>query len=304
LTGAWLTLPPYLANLRAQEGLNLWDSNPDMAMVKLEEAVRLQPNESYYHNFIGHLSFTKAVAITNQAGQDKLFQTAEAAFAKAILHEPQMAIWRYRLADMQLYRASRGNGEQMSGALARYQQADTLFPGNAVILNKWAMALIVAGKYGEAEKVLQESQAADARWVQNSFYNGLLLQHQGRGVEAGRQFVSRLDNKLENIGYFFNFCMQAQTYGQLEDVRVALHKYSEENSGDWSGWMLSGITDMYSQKYGEAVVSFQKAADNVPAKQITLLAGITEGVLKRNPDDPGAGKRIAESLMQRAAQNN
>jgi tetratricopeptide (TPR) repeat protein len=303
LIGMWLTLPPYLGNLRAQEGLNLWDNEPDRAMEKLEEAVRLQPEESYYYNFIGHLSFTKAAVSTNEAEKERLFKTSEAAFDNAISHEPQMAIWRYRMADLQLYRALNGHGEKMSGALECYQQADMLFPGNAVILNKWAMGLIAAGRYEEAEKTLQKSQSADVKWVPTSFYIGLLQQHQGRGGEAGRQFVYRIDNKLENLGYFFNFCIQSSLYGQIEDVYSALHNYTGENTGDWSGWMLLGISDMYCQKYAEAIASFEKAADNVPGKQATLLAGVTEGVLRRNQEDPGAGKRIAESLIQKAAQN-
>jgi len=300
--GAGLTLPPYLANLRAQEGLNLWDREPDRAMGKLEEAVKLQPEESYYYNFIGYLSFTKAVESKDEAERARLFQTSEAAFNSAILHEPQMAIWRYRLADMKLYRALHGSGEEMAGALEGYQKADRLFPGNAVILNKWAMGLIAAGKFEEAEEVLRKSQSADEKWVQTSFHNGLLQQHRGGGAEAGRQFVSRIDNKLENVGYFFNFCIISSLYGQLDDVQAALHKYTEENTGDWSGWMLLAISDMYGKKYSDAVASFERAAVCVPDKQITLLAGITEGVLRRNPDDPSAGKRIAESLMQRAAQ--
>jgi len=302
VVGIGLTLPPYLANLRAQEGLHLWETDPDRAMVKFEQAVTLQPEESYYYNFIGHLAFTKAVKSETEAERERLFKTSEAAFRSAILHEPQMAIWRYRMADMQLYRAVHGNGEELNGAVELYGQADTLFPGNAVILNKRAMALIAAGKYDEAEKVLQESQSADQKWVQTSFYAGLLQQHQEMKETAGRQFVCRIDNKLENIGYFIRFCVQASLYGQIEDVREALHKYTNDNEGDWIGWTLSGISNMYCHKYGEAVISFQQAAVYVPDKQITMLAGIAEGILKNNPDDPGAGRRIAESLMQRAGQ--
>ena len=300
LIGAGLVLPPLLANMRAQEGLKLWDKEPARAMQKFEEAVRLQPEESYYHNFIGHLALS--MAMSNAAGdaRESLLQSGEDALGKAIEHEPQMAIWRYRLADMQMFRALLGNSGKISEAIVHYEQADRLFPGNAVILNKLALAQIISSKYDDAEKTLQQSLSADKKWVQTNFYYGLLLQHQGRGVEAGQQLVSHIDNRFDNIGYFINFCARAKSCGEIANIYAALHKYTELRADDWNGWMLSGITCMYAQKYTQAVIDFEKAADLVPDKQALMLAGITEGILKSNPEDPGAGHRIAEKLMQKS----
>lgn len=299
-TGLGLTLPPYLANLRAQEGLNLWETNHSQAMKKFEDAVRLQPEESYYYNFIGHLSFTQAMLSENNAEKEKLMESSETALKHAVQYEPQMAIWRYRLADQQLYQALHGSEVKMTDALESYEQASMLFPGNAVILDKWAIALIAAGKYDDAECILQKAQSADEKWVQTWFSIGLLKQHQDKEGNAGRYFVSRVDNRLENVGYFIRYCVKALLYGQMEDVNAALHKYTKDNNSDWTGWMLYGISNMYCSKYQESITSFEKAAEYVPDKHITMLAGIAEGMLKNNPVDNKAGHKIADKLMQKA----
>lgn len=303
LIGAWLALPPFTANMRAQEGLKLWDKEPQKAMQMFEEAVRLQPEESYYYNFIGHLAFSMAVKKDRGDERDRLMQTAEDALGSAILYEPQMAIWRYRLADMQLYLDAQEISQKPDEAIQNYRQANMLFPGNAVILSKQALAEIIAGKYDDAEKTVQQALAADSKWVQTAYYQGLLLQHMGREVEAGKQFVSRLDNRFDSIGYFINFCAQMRSYGQIKTVYETLHKYTKAQPDDWDGWMLSGISSVYCQEYSNAIAAFEKAAELVPGKHAIMLGGITEGVLKNNPVDPGAGHRIVEKLLQKAGQN-
>jgi len=301
--GAGLALPPLLANVRAQEGLKLWDKEPQKAMQKFEDAVRLQPEESYYYNFIGHLAFAMAVKEEGVSDRDRLMQSAEDALDRAVFHEPQIAIWRYRLGDMRLFQAVEKNSIKAHEAIQDYKQANMLFPGNAVILNRQALAQIIAGKYDDAEKTLQQAQASDSRWVQTSFYYGLLFQHLDRDMEAGKQFVSRMDNRVDTVGYFINFCARMKSYGEAANVSTAIHKYTQTNDDDWNGWMLAGISSMYCGEYRDAITSFEKAANLVPEGQAIMLGGIAEGVLKNNPVDPGAGRRIAEKLLKKAVKN-
>jgi len=298
LAGVGLISPYYLANLRVKEGIRMWDTRPEEAFRKFNEAVALQPEESYYYNFIGQYCFLKAITIDDVIEKRKLLFSGEQAFRQAILHEPQMAIWRYRLADLETYRAVCCDCGAIDIALTAYAEADQLFPDNPVIMNKWATAMMIAGINSDASDLLERSDEIDPRWIQTSFYRGLLKEHLDSEDDSYGYFADKINGRLENIGYFINFCSQIQLYNLIDGVCTSLHKHNVEKK-DWMGLVLEGIACIYAGRHSNSIVAFENAAEIVPESELSFLAGIVKGVLSKSPDEIEAGERISQMLMER-----
>ena len=315
--GSGLTLPLLIANMKVHSGFTLWDKDQNLALASLTEATRIGPDQANYHDFLGNLAFF----MVNQAKTDldvksTLLTLGELAGNAAIQLEPQLAVWRYRLADREMYWIMNGSEEKNANILYLYQEADQLFPGNAVILNKWALALILMRDYEEAGQKLMESGKSDPAWAQTSYLKGLLSMHEGNIDEAGDLFVSPIKNKLdeagdlfvlpiknrlENIGYFINFCGQVAAYGETGLVKDALVAYVKNKSDDWTGFALLGIAEIYSDNPAEALDDFKRATAIIPDEDAAVLAAIVEGSFIRYQDFHNGAEEIVKGLMERAA---
>jgi tetratricopeptide (TPR) repeat protein len=315
--GSGLTLPLLQANMKVRDGFNLWDKNQDLALVSFTEATLIGPDQAIYHDFLGNLAFGMAGDNETNAGiKSTLLSLSEVAGDTAIGLEPQLAVWRYRLADREMYWVMKGSTEKKAYILYLYEEADQLFPRNAVILNKWALALILMQDYGEAGLKLTESENSDPHWAQTSYFKGLLKTHEGKIDEAGDLLVSPIKNKtdeagglsvltdknkLENINYFIKFCGQVAPYGEIGLVKDALGAYVQNSKGDWTGFALLGITNIYSDAPAEALDAFKEASLLVPDEDAAVLAAIVDGSLGRYQDLHEGAVEIIKQLMQRAA---
>jgi O-antigen ligase len=299
--GSALTLPLLMGNVRVRDGFRLWDKDQDLALTSFSEATLIGPDQANYHDILGYFAFSKAGEATIKPYEKStLLSLGELAGNTAIQLEPQLALWRYRLADREMCRIIDGSPEEKANILYLYQEADQLFPGNAAILNKWALALILTGDYVEAEQRLLESAKSDPAWVQTSYFKGLLKMHQGNIGQAGELFVSPVEGKY-SIGYFISFCTQVDAYGETGLVRDALAAYVKDNSDDWTGFALLGITEAYSGNPAAALAEFKKAAAIIPDDGAAFLAGVVKGSLSRFQDIRSESEEIAGGLMERAS---
>ncbi|MCX6007342.1 MAG: tetratricopeptide repeat protein [Chloroflexi bacterium] len=300
--GCGLTLPLLIANMKVQRGFILWDKDQSLALTSFSEATRIGPDQANYHDILGNIAFSMAgEAKTDPDMKSTLLTLGEYASNAAIQLEPQLAIYRYRLADREMYWIMTGSEEKNANILYLYQEADQLFPGNAVILNKWALALILMRDYKEAGQKLLESEKSDPSWVQTSYLKGLLNMYEGNIDEAGDLFVSPIKNELDNIGYFINFCGQVAHYGEIGLVKDALGEYVKNKNDDWTGFALLGIADIYSGNPAEALADFEKASMVVPDKDAALLAAIIETLLGQYQNFHNESGEIIKGLMEKAA---
>ena len=300
--GSGLTVPLLMANMKVRSGITLWDKNQDLALTSFTEATLIGPDQAIYHDFLGNLAFSMAgQAKTDPLVEDTLLSLSELAGNAAIQIEPQLAVWRYRLADREMYWLMDGSEGKNASILYLYGEADQLFPRNAVILNKWAFALILMHNYEEAGQKLLESEKSDPSWAQTSFFKGLLSRHEGNVTEAGDLFVSPIESKFENISYFINFCGQVADYGEIGRVKDALAVYVKNNGDDWTGFALLGIADIYSGNPTEALADFKKASVIVPDEDAALMAALVEGSLSRYQDFHDESGEIVRALMERAS---
>ncbi len=105
--------------------------------------------------------------------------------------EPYIAYRYYSLADVYVYWAQQGASDKWSTALSLYDSASQLFPGNAVIVNKQALALIIKGDFSEARTKLDYAASLDPEWAETSFLSGLLLAREGKISEAAAEILKQ-----------------------------------------------------------------------------------------------------------------
>ncbi len=300
--GCGLTLPLLLANMKVQDGFRLWANDPVLSLAYFTDATTIGPEQANYHDFLGVKAFSMAgdVKIDPQV-KSSLLYLSELAGSAAIQLEPQLAVWRYRLADREMYWIKDGGAAKIANILYLYKEADQLFPGNAVILNKWAWALILTGDYETAGQKLYESAINDPSWAPTVYYRGLLSSHEGKLDEAGGLFVSPVKDKLENVSLFIKFCGQVVPYGEIVLVQDALRAYVKDNNNDWTGFALLGIAEIYSDNPAAALADFKKASMIVPDEDAAMLAAVVKGSLRLYPDFRAGSDEIVKGLMERAA---
>jgi len=298
--GAGLTVPPLLANTYIKSGLKLFGKDNNTAMDMFSEAVRIQPQQAYYHNFAGNLAYMMAQVSKDQPDKSKLLSLSESAYSEAIRVDPAMAIWYYRLADVDTYWALNGNKDKFDNALELYEKADRIFPGNPVILDKWALALIFKGDYPAAEEKLADSTKSDPLWIQTSFFQGLLQIYKGDNRAAADLLIAPVKNDAKDISYYINFCGLLTVYraNDIDSVIGVLKSRLDAGGGDWKGYMLLGISDIYGGDYQDSVQAFKKSAEIVPDENITLLAGVVNTMLS-NERFQTERQEIVNGLMDR-----
>jgi cytochrome c-type biogenesis protein CcmH/NrfG len=215
--------------------------------------------------------------------------------------DPAMAIWYYRLADVDVYWALNGDKDKFDDAFGLYEKADRIFPANPVILNKWALALIFKGDYQAAEQKLADSTKSDPLWIQTSFFQGLLHTYTGDNRTAADFLITPIKNDAKDISYFVNFCGLLTTFnaGEMEPVIGALKSRLDSGGGDWKGYALLGISDIYGENYQESVAAFKKSAEIVPDEELTLLAGIVNVMLSNGSGFQADRQQIVNGLMDR-----
>ena len=294
--GAGLTVPSIYANMKLREGITQWRQGNDKFIESLAEAVSAEPQEAYYYGQLGYCAYSGAVAAKDPVKKVGLLKVSTAAYETGTGLETPQAYWHYTLADNYMYAAKIGDREKLADALKSYERADTLFPGNAVILNKWALALMLNGNYAEAGRKLTESRDADGEWIQTTYYTGLLDVYDRCYCTAGNCFVSPVEQKVSNVGPYMSFCSQLALYGGLDRVAEGLKVYTACHDDDWTGQALLGIAEVYDNRLLAATDSFRKAVHNVPDDHAGMLKGIVSVMGLENRDFQPMAQDIADSL--------
>jgi tetratricopeptide (TPR) repeat protein len=294
--GLTLTVRPVLADMKLSSALRTWSSNSNKTMAALAEAAQIEPSEAVYYGHIGAYALKLTAASNTAAEKSKLMALGTMAYEAAGTCEPYMAYWSYTTGDAYSYWAGHTDPGKWTDALRYYGRADILMPDNAVILNKWALALMLSGDYAEAGRKLSESRDADGEWIQTVFYTGLLDVYERCYCTAGNCFVYPVKQNTGNVGTYISFCGQLALYGGLDKVTEGLKVYAACHPDDWTGQALLGIAEVYDNRLLDAAESFRSAAQNVPSEDAAVLKGIVTRMGAETPGFQPMAQKIAESL--------
>jgi len=297
--GFSLTLRPAMADMKLSSALRTWSSDAGQTLAALAEAARVEPPEAVYYGYIGAYAFRLAIASDNATERSSLMSLSTTAYSAAGTCEPYLAYWSYTTGDAYTYRASHIDVGKWPDALRYYERADILLPENAVILNNWALALMLSGDYAEAGHKLSQSREADPDWVQTAFYMGLLDVYAPGYCTAGNCFVNPVEQAPGNAGPFISFCKQLALYGGLDKAIEGLKAYTALHPDNWTGQALQGIAGVYDNRLLEAAQSFRSSAANVPGEHTVTLKGIVTLMGAENPGFQPAAQEIAGSLAEK-----
>lgn len=272
--GIGLTLSPMVADMKLNSALITWADDSNKTMTALAEATKLEPGEAVYYGHIGAYAFRKAIASNDVEERSKLMALSIAAYEAAGQREPYLAYWSYATGDIYSYWAAHSNSELWSDAFYYYQRADALLPENAVILNKWSLALMLSGNHAEAERMLMRSREADVDWVQTIYYMGVLDIYNRCYCPAANCYLYPVRTDYKNFQYYLDFCRHLALFGGIDKVVEGLQVYTNCHPDDWVGQTLLGVAEVYSGSLSRAVDSLRRAADSIPPEDVAVLEDV------------------------------
>ncbi|MBN2463345.1 MAG: O-antigen ligase family protein [Dehalococcoidia bacterium] len=264
LIGFGITIRPLFADMYLHKGLNLQARRNEQAVSAFYKAVELAPGEAVYWHCLGSYDYSVALMIKEGDLQTKLLALATKALERARELEPYI-VYRYHvLANVYTHWAKTGAVDKWPIALSLYDKASQLVPDNAIILNKWSLALIVKGDLDEAGTKLDYAASIDPDWAETSFLRGLLLAREGKNAEAASKLTAPIQDNPANLDDFIDLCRRLLIYDMVSPLSDSLEIYTQEAPDDWVAHALIGTTSLFDGNIDKSLDEFNSAMLLVP----------------------------------------
>jgi len=271
IIGIGIAIRPFLADIYFEKGLKLQSAHSEHAIYAFARATEIAPEESIYWHFLGAYSDSVARCITEEPLKTEVLSLAIRAYDKAQELRPYIAFEYYSIADSYTYWAATETADKWHTALSLYDKASRLFPDNAVILNKWSLALIVKGDLDEAGIKLDHAASVDPDWAETSFLRGLLLAREGENDEAVSELIAPIQDNPANLNYFIDLCRSLILYDMVSPLSDSLKIYTQETPDDWTAHALLGTTSLFSGNADKSLDEFNSAMLLVPDDDTAAL---------------------------------
>jgi tetratricopeptide (TPR) repeat protein/O-antigen ligase len=265
IVGTGIAIRPFLADMYFQKGLNLEAKGDKQAIYAFDKATKLEPGEALYWYRLGAYSDAVARRVTEEPLKKEILTLATNAYDKSRKLRPYIALEYYYPAGSYTYWATKGAVDKWPTALSLYDKASQLFPSNAVILNKWSLALIVKGDLDEARTKLKYSESIDPNWAETSFLYGLLLAKEGKNDEAVLKLTAPIQDNPANLNYFIELCRYLMSYDVVSPLTDSLEIYTQEIPDDWITHTLLGITSLFEGNVDKSLNEFNTSMLLVPS---------------------------------------
>jgi hypothetical protein len=303
LGGIGITARPFLADMYLQKGLNLEAGHSEQAILAFDNAVKLSPGEAVYWHCLGLYGYSVARILKEGALKTEILTLATNAFEKALELEPYI-VYRYHvLADVYVYWAKAGATDKWQTAFSLYDKASQLIPNNAIILNKWSLALIIKGDFDEARIKLDYAASIDPGWPETSFLSGLLLAEEGKGDEAALQIMAPIRNNSANLDYFIDLCTNLATYDMVRPLQNALDAYVPSVPGEWTGHAVLGVTSLFTGDLSKSLDELNSAMLAAPGENVGNLFQAIIRLSTMSPPLRAALPNVAEEWRDKLSQS-
>jgi tetratricopeptide (TPR) repeat protein len=283
VVGTVIAIRPFLADMYLKKGLELQAKGNEQAIYAFDRATRLEPGEAMYWHALGAYSDSVARHVSEEPLKTGFLSLSTSAYHKAVELNHYVAIERYSLADVYTYWAGTGAADKWPAALSLYDEASQLFPRNAVILDKWSLALIIKGDFDEARTKLDYAASIDPGWAETSFLYGLLLAREEKNDEAALQIMAPIQNKSANLDYFIDLCINLAAYDMVRPLQNALDAYVPGAPGEWAGHAVLGVTSLFTGDLAKSLSEFNTAMLTVPDK---AAGGLFRAILRLSAMSP------------------
>ena len=266
VVGLGISIRPVLANMYLDTGLNLQAKGNEQAIYAFDRATDIEPGEAAYWYYLGAYSYSVARSVTEEPLKTQVLTSVTDAYNKVRELRPYIAFDSYSLGDVYTYWAETGATDKWPSAMSFYNEASQLFPNNAVILNKWSLALIIKGDLDEAQTKLDYAASIDPEWAETSFLSGLLLAKEGKNDEAALQIMAPIRNKSANLDYFIDLCTNLTTYDMVRPLQNALDAHLPSAPREWTGHAMLGITSLFTGDLSKSTDELNSAMLAAPSE--------------------------------------
>jgi tetratricopeptide (TPR) repeat protein len=293
VVGTVIAIRPFLADMYLKKGLELQAKGNEQAIYAFDKATKIEPEEAMYWHFLGAYSASVARHVREEPLKTEILSLATSAYHKTVELNHYVAFERYSLADVYTYWAETGAADKWPAALSLYDEASQLFPNNAVILNKWSLALIIKGDFDEARTKLDYAASIDPDWAETSFLSGLLLAREGKNDEAVLKITAPIQDNPANLNYFVDLCNNLTVYDMVSPLGDSLEIYAQGRPDDWTAHALLGITSLFTDNLDRGLNEFNAAMVLVPDSNVGDLFGIVLRLTTMSPKFKAALPSVA-----------
>jgi tetratricopeptide (TPR) repeat protein/cell division protein FtsW (lipid II flippase) len=301
--GIGITIRPFLADMYLQKGFNLQAGRSEKAVLAFDKATKLAPGEAIYWHCLGLYEFSVARILKEGSLKTEILTLSTSAFEKARELEPYIAYRYHVLADVYAYWANTGDMDKWPLALSLYEKSSQLIPDNAIILNKWSLALIVKGDLDEAQKKLDYAASIDPGWAETSFLYGLLLAKEGKGDEAVLKITTPIQDNPANLDYFIDLCRRLALYDTISPLSETLETSINKVFDDWTTHALLGVTSLFDGNLDKSLDEFNTSMLLVPNDDAGYLFRVTLKLSNLSPQFKTALPTVATEWRAKLAQS-
>jgi tetratricopeptide (TPR) repeat protein len=303
IVGLGIAIRPVLANMYLYTGLNLQAKGNEQAIYAFNRATDLEPGEAAYWYYLGAYSYSVARSMTEEPLKEQTLALSTDAYNKALELRPYIAFENYSLADVYTYWAETGAADKWHIALSLYERASQLFPKNAVILNKWSLALIIKGDLDEARTKLDYAESIDPDWAETSFLSGLLLTKEGKNDEAALRIIAPIENKSANLDYFIDLCTNLATYDMVRPLQNALDVYLKSAPKEWTGHAVLGVASLFTGDLSNSIDELNTAMLAAPGENVGSLFQAILKLSNMSPPFKTEVRKVAVGWRDRLSQS-
>ncbi|MBM4446992.1 MAG: hypothetical protein FJ023_06525 [Chloroflexi bacterium] len=302
IVGIGMASRPLLADTYLKKGLKLQRALNEQAIYAFDKATKIQPEEATYWHFLGAYSDSVARRVKKEPLKTEILSLATKSFNKALELNPYIAYEHYYLADVYTYWTDKGATDKWTEALSLYDEASQLFPNNAVILNKWSLALITKGDLDEARKKLDHAASIDPDWPETSFLSGLLLAKEGEYDKAAPKIIAPIQDNSANLNRFIKLCYDLAQYDMVPPLHDALQLYAQTVPSEWIPHAMLGVTSLFMASPDKSLDECNSAMLLVPGENVSDLFLTILQLSSMSPDFkkllPGIATEWRAKLMQ------
>jgi tetratricopeptide (TPR) repeat protein len=303
IVGLGIAARPFAADIYYERGQRLQGQLNVEAVDAYETATQIDPAEANYWHALGAYADYLAGGIKEERLRSQVLEMALSAYGGALDSRPYVAYEYYSMADVLTYWAWAGYTEKWAEATVLYEKAARLFPGNAVILDKWSLALILKGDIDEAAVRLDQALSADPLWAQTYYLSGLLRDQEGNKDDAGFKMTHPIKENPANLEYFIDFCFDLSAYNMVRTMNEALNEYLDEAPDDWAAQAMLGITDLFTGNVEQSIQELNGAVASAPDSDVYSLLQAILRLSKVNPSFKAQLSGVADSWRDKTEKN-
>jgi tetratricopeptide (TPR) repeat protein len=217
-------LNPIVADIHYRRGLAYADNGQwDESIALFQQALKLAPDQDFYHLFLAGAWVEKAQAVSDTAQRSAWFEQAQRSLERGREINPLnpdhvsklgllYRVWGEMLTEQQ------EKTEKFDQALEYYRQAVALRPYDPKILNEWGLVHFAKGEYDQAVDKYQRSLSLRSGSIQTYLLLGDVYQASGDFAQAVEAYEKMIEIAPDDFIGHRSLALLYEQMGYIEEA--------------------------------------------------------------------------------------